>query len=232
MSAKLRNSLLTYGVLVLVMAGAKAILLTGDIQAAVPVQAASASLPFAVAVVLGGLIGVLLSTRAGFPEMCNEKASLLRRLLLSGGIGVVFAAVLIGLNSLFPLGQINVPFPHSIPFYLQGGIEATILHQLIPLPLLVWLFSGVLFGRRWQTQTFWVVTLLTALVEPGLMLSVLAQNGILAQSGLPLLMLLVSYGADVTGGYLFRKWGFLAPLTMRIVLYLFWHVLWGLLTGM
>jgi hypothetical protein len=61
------------------------------------------------------------------------------------------------------------------------------------------------------------------------MISVISQKGLLEQSIIPVFMILVSYSMNLIGAYLFRKFGFLAPLTMRLSLYLEWHVVFGAL---
>ena len=35
------------------------------------------------------------------------------------------------------------------------------------------------------------------------------------------------YAFNLVQAYLFRQCGFLAPLTMRVSMYLIWHVAWG-----
>jgi len=205
----------------------KAILASTSVKAMLPAQAASQNWKFFVPVAILGLVGVWLSQKTGFPAMWDARISSGQRFLIPALLGLAGASILVLLNLAQPLGQINVPFPASILFYVYGGIESEIVSHLIPIPFFLWLISSLILRNRWQAQVFWGVAIVLSLVEPLGMISVLSQMGLLAQSIIPLFMVMVTYGINLIGAYLFRKSGFLAPLTMRLSLYLIWHVVFG-----
>ncbi len=216
-------SIKVYASLVAMLVMIKMILALTPVRVIVPAQAAGSSWQSLIPLTILGLVGMWLSQKTGFPEMWGTSSK--HWLLIPTAIGLGAAGILILLNLIQPLGEINVPFPISILFYAQGGIEAEIVLHLIPIPLLLWL----ILRNRWQEQVFWGVAIVLSLCEPLGMISVISQTGVLEQSIIPIFMIIVSYSMNLIGAYLFRKFGFLAPLTMRLSLYLGWHVVFGAL---
>jgi hypothetical protein len=213
--------------LVVMLVMIKMILALTPVRVIMPAQAAGSSWQFLIPLTILGLVGVWLSQKTGFPEMGD--ASAIQWFPISALLGLGAAGILILLNLIQPLGAINVPFPISILFYVQGAIETEIVLHLIPIPLLLWLISSLILRNRWQEQVFWGVAIVLSLCEPLGMISAISQTGLLEQSIIPMFMILVSYSMNLIGAYLFRKFGFLAPLTMRLSLYLAWHVVFGAL---
>ena len=200
---------------------------------AVQSQAALASWPAVIGFVLVGLAGVWLAHRTGFPEMWDSQIPARQRLLpsaLLGAISGIVLAVLINLVIRLP-GQIHVPFPTSILFYTYGAIQSEILFRLFLIPLILWLISSVVLRGRWQEQVFWGVAIVLSLLEPLTQVGGALQMGMLANTPPALigLMFATIYGVNLASAYLFKKSGFLAPLTVRLSLYLVWHVIVGAL---
>jgi hypothetical protein len=220
-------SIKVYASLVAILVLIKMILAFTPVRVIVPAQAAGSSWQFLLPLTILGLVSVWLSQKTGFPEMWGTSPT--HWFPISALLGLGAAGILILLNLIQPLGVINVPFPISILFYAQGGIETEMVLHLIPIPLLLWLISSLILRNRWQEQVFWGVAIMLSLCEPLGMLSVISQTGLLEQSIIPMFMIIVSYSMNVIGAYLFRKFGFLAPLTMRLSLYLAWHVVFGAL---
>jgi hypothetical protein len=223
----LSASIKIYLSLVVMLVMIKMILALTPVRVIVPAQAVGSSWQFLTPLTILGLVGVWLSQKTGFPEMGDVSAK--QWFPISALLGLGAAGILILLNLIQPLGAINVPFPISILLYAQGGIETEIVLHLIPIPLLLWLISSLILRNRWQEQVFWGVAIVLSLSEPLGMISVISQKGLLEQSIIPVFMILVSYSMNLIGAYLFRKFGFLAPLTMRLSLYLGWHVVFGAL---
>jgi len=179
-----------------------------------------------------GFIGLVLSKRTGFPDIWDTRISNRQRFLIPAIIGVVYGVItvleeFIGARSHpFQLSSdFNVKFPLSIPFYAYGAIFLEILLRLFAIPFLVWLLSNVVLRHRWQTQVFWLVAVLAALYEPlPYMTAALKHTGIISA-----LMILVGplFVANLVAAYIFRKYGFLAPLVMRLSFYLIWHIIYG-----
>jgi hypothetical protein len=200
---------------------------------AVQSQAALASWPAVIGFVLVGFAGVWLSQKTGFPEMWGGQIPAGQRLVRSallGAISGIVLAVLVNLVIKLP-GQIHVPFPTSILYYAYGAIQTEILFHLFLIPLFLWLISSVLLKGRWQEQIFWGVAIVLSLLEPLTQVGGALQMGMLANTPATLigLMFATIYGVNLASAYLFRKSGFLAPLAVRLSLYLVWHVIVGAL---
>ena len=96
---------------------------------------------------------------------------------------------------------------------------------MFAIPFLVWLLSNVVLRHRGQTQVFWLVAILAALYEPlPYMTDALHHTGVLSS-----LRIFVGplFAANLVAAYIFRKYGFLAPLVMRLSFYLIWHIIYG-----
>ena len=98
--------------------------------------------------------------------------------------------------------------------YLQGhGFGRLVDYQL-------WLISNVMLKGNWQTQIFWALAIVTSLIEP------LTQDLEALQLGTVMLtaVLLKGFGLNFLQVALFRKYGFLAAILMRVAFYMIWHV--------
>ena len=183
-----------------------------------------------------GLVGVWCAARTGFPAGWDARLPAPRRLLLpflvGAGFGVLAIAIEEATHSLRilegVLGPATVAFPASLLVYSAGAIKWELLFLLFPVPVLLWLVSGVALGGRGQARTFWVLAALSAAAEPLL-------------QGVPLLVLSAgaigpaAFAAYAAHGYAFnlaaavgfRRAGLLAPVLVRLGDYLVWHVLYG-----
>ena len=82
-----------------------------------------------VAAVLG-LIGLILSPKAGFPEMWDSNISIRQRFWLPFVVGSSLGVIMVLFDLLRPLGtEIQTRFPDSlIVFLLAGLVEEIIVH--------------------------------------------------------------------------------------------------------
>jgi len=124
---------------------------------------------------------------------------------------------------------VHLKLPLSIPFYAYGAILLEIILRLFAITFLVWLFSNVLLRGTWQTQVFWIAAIIAALYEP----LPFMRADLASVSGLSVAIVLLEWAiqplflANVITGWLFRKYGFLAALVMRLSFYLVWHIIYG-----
>jgi hypothetical protein len=183
---------------------------------------------------LAGGISVWLGSRAGLPDLWDASIPTRRRLLFPAlvgvGLGVVFLTVqaFTGFVQVVAAAQnvssINVPFPASLLFYTGAAIILETLYRLILITLPFWLIANAILHKRGQTPVFWVVALLASALEPATQMSFV--GGHLA------LMLVVggaTYAINVFEAHLLRRYGFLAPLALRLGYYLVWHIAGGAL---
>lgn len=196
-----------------------------------PSQAESLSWPGIGLVAAAGLLGAWLTGRAGIPSMLDPRVSARARFFLPALAGALLGIVGIvvdqatGLSDVLArslgVSSIHLDFPLSVFFYAAGAILICTLYYLLPIPLLVWLVSGVVLRGRYPAQVLWAVALLVLLVEPASQAAVLA--------GRPDLLVPVALFVFVAGGaqvYAFVRAGFLAALSLRLALYAVWHVVW------
>lgn len=194
-----------------------------------PAQEQMVSIPFIMVVFALGLIGLRLAPKAGFAEIWDVGIDNRQRFLTPALIGLGFGILSVIFDLLQPLGgEIQIKLPASLLIYPIGGILEEILFRLLLTTFLIWFFSKVLFRRRWEAQVFWVVA-----IAIGLLYSFLQIGQYSVLTGLPVDLLttsrfLVIIGAFfVVAAYLFRKYGFLAAISMRLADYLVFHILWG-----
>ncbi len=196
-----------------------------------PAQAAVFAWPFLGIVLVAGLGGVWLSRRAGIPDLLDGEVSARRRFLAPLIIGALLGLAMLGSDWGFgwsqPLARghglpsIHIPFPASLLIYPGGAIIVCVIYYLVPIPLLAWLLSRVLWRGRHQARAYWIAGLLCAAIEP------LTQDltpSMRALGTVGALVFALDYAANAAQVVVFRNAGFLAVVTLRIAFYLVWHV--------
>jgi hypothetical protein len=174
-----------------------------------------------------GLLGIFLSHRTGFPAAGPIPAAAIV-LGLAIGVVTVLGDLAFGWTSHFAqqhaLETFNVPFPGSVLFYTGGAIESEVLFRLLPIPLVLWLISTVALKGRRQSETFWVLAMLTSFIEPALqdLLGMQPETMLLS-----LTAFLPDYALNFSQAAMFRRSGFLAAIALRVAFYLVWHVAYG-----
>src|SRR5262245_19439844 len=195
-------------------------------------QAAAFAWPALVVVAIAGLIGIWFSHRTGFPDAWDKRITNRQRFLIPVllGLGLSLAFVVIDLLTHYDTtlalqhGQAhsNIDFPASVLIYPGGAVIVEVFYRLFLVPLLLWLVSNIALRGRWQAQVFWVLALLTSLIEP------LSQDMDLFQFGVGLMaaVFLLDFAHNLTQAALFRKYGFLAAIVVRVALYAVWHIVY------
>jgi len=181
---------------------------------------------------VGGL-GVLLSPSVRFPQAPGTIAGWRTLLLWSLGIGLAFGLVVASIDAVtgfseaaarhMGLRSIHVEFPQSLGVYTVAAVVTECFYRLAPIPIAMWLVARLARGPRASTATFLVLALLTSLIEPAQQFSVLAGPP-LASAGLAAII----FGINLEEAWLFRRYGWPAPLATRLAFYLVWHVVWPL----
>jgi hypothetical protein len=187
------------------------------------------------AVGVAGLIGIWFSHRTGFPAAWDGRISNRQRLVVPGVLGVGLGLLESGLDVVFHwtqffaqfsgLAAFNAPWPGSLLFYSGGAILVEVFYRLLPVPLLLWLVSNVLLRGRGQIQVFWVLALLSSLIEPA------TQDLDGFKFGASLLLVASGFVPDfllnLAQVVMFRNYGFVASIVTRVGMYLVWHVAYG-----
>jgi hypothetical protein len=182
--------------------------------------------PLAVVVfvlVLGAVALRLLDSRAGLAIFRKDN---LKGLLRASGLSLPFAAAMILVDRLSPLGaDLNVRFPESLTFYPAMGMVATILFQLVPLCVLTLALGGTA-GPLSSGLILRVSIAAASLVEP------IYQAGFMIGHSPAWEVALVGvhvYLINVVQLSLFKRYDFASMYAFRLSYYLLWHVLWGCL---
>jgi hypothetical protein len=200
-----------------------------------PAQAAVFAWPaLAVWTALGG-VGIYLADRTGFPPPWGEPGSNARRLWLPTVLGFALGIVAIVTERLtlwteivaakMNLPSIHIAWPASVLIYPGGAIIVEVAYRIFLVPLLLWLISNVILQGRRQEQVFWALAVITSLIEP-------ASQDLHAVIAGPSRMAFASvfaedYALNFLQAWLFRRYGFLSAILLRVAFYLVWHVLWG-----
>lgn len=174
-----------------------------------------------------GFLGLVLSRRTGFPDIWDPAVTNRDRFLIPTVIGLIYGVITV-INDLPDPAPIHLQPPLSLAFYSYGATFLEIMLRLFAIPFLMWIGGFVLRGR-WQTGVFWVAVAIAALYEPLPYLThdLSAAPNLAAPSIIFKTLTGPLFLANVVAGWLFRRSGFLAPLTMRLSFYLIWHILYG-----
>ncbi len=175
-----------------------------------------------------GWVGVYLASGTGFAGLWQKDISNFKRFLEPALIGVGIGLLSIGFDFVQPLGgESLIKFPASLVAYPLGGILEEIIFRLFLTTTLVWIFSNMLLRGKWQEVVFWVVNLFLGMFYT---LSQLSQYQSLV--GTVDLLVVARFFVVIAvyfllAAYYYRKYGFLAAISMRMGDYLVWHIIWG-----
>ena len=180
------------------------------------------------AIWLVGWVGVFLAPRAGFAEMWQVEISNLKRWLIPFLIGLGFGLLSIIFDKIQPLGEASlIKFPASLVAYPLAGILEEIIFRLFLTTTFVWLISNMVLRGRHQVGVFWGVAVFLGvfytLSQVSLYQSLMGTLDLFIAA-----QFFVMIGANfIVTAYLYRKYGFLAAISLRMGDYLLWHIIWG-----
>jgi hypothetical protein len=177
-----------------------------------------------------GAVGAFLSTRTGFPDALSPRISNRQRIYVPALIGIGFALVLITFDvvtgySRLAAAHFGVEQQYSDPLSMlliftaaPAYVEA--VYRLFPIPLMLLLISNLALRGRWQKPIFWVLAVLTSLLEP------LSQTTWALAVSAPIFAVAFAHGfaLNFAQATLFRRYGFVASIVLRLGFYLVWHV--------
>ena len=224
-----RRSLFIYLALMVYLVLVKVVLELESVEVIVPSQLTAFSWPVIGFLALAGGCSVWLGPRTGLPDLWDPSITPRKWLLLSVVVGLGLGLVNLAVQAFTGYVQImaeaanvpsiNVPFPESLLFYSGGAIVVEALFRLILITLPLWLIANVILRKRGQAPVFWILALLTSLLEPAGQLGLVTGH-----LDLMLFMGVAIYGMNFFEAVLFRRYGFLAPLVFRLAYYLISHI--------
>jgi hypothetical protein len=179
-----------------------------------------------------GLAGALVATRTGFPDAWDARVSNRQRLLYPVLIGLGLGAVHVAIDLIAPYTPAVAAFNGAVqqytgfvPIFLifsTAAIFVEIIYRLFPIPLMLGLTSNIILRGRGQREIFWVLAVLTSLLEPlgQMMYAHVVPGAVLA------LVMANLFALNMTQAAFFRRAGFLAAILVRVAFYLIWHALY------
>jgi len=174
--------------------------------------------------ILGGVLLAFLLARGWFTIF---EAQNLQGWLVAGGLALLFAAVMIVLDSRVLLPEdINRPFPASLLFYPTIGFVVEILFHVLPLALLLFVATSLFRTLSFETIV-WPCIFLVALMEPAFQTwsgySRPYPAWVMALIAVHIFLL------NFTQLALFKRYDFVTMYSFRLVYYLLWHIVWGVI---
>lgn len=177
---------------------------------------------------LVGLPFIFLQEQARLPLAYHTEAPFYSRILKPILVGILFGiADLIIIEfvlnkqphtSLPPYTQ---PFPYSIFLYSSGAFEIEIFYRLIPITLVLLIFSKIKSGA-YINIAFITIAILTSLREP------IEQFPSGSATWFIIYACLSGFGMNLIQAIFFKRYGFSSSLMVRLGHYLIWHILNGM----
>lgn len=184
-----------------------------------------------IAIGVMGLIGVWLSMRTGFPDAWDARISNKQRLVVPIVAGLLLGFLFLATDLATNMSQLqqerlniqstDVAFPASVFVYSAAAIYVEVVYRLLIIPLLLGIFSIVVRGQGAREKIFWVLAILTSLIEP---MTNTAASQYLAPLALAF-VLVQAFSANFLQAVFFRKYGFLAAILLRVAFYIPYHVM-------
>lgn len=180
-------------------------------------------LAIALAAFLGGVSLRFLHSRGWISIYPKESTS--KGIVLSTLIAMAFAIAMISVDSFigFPR-NLNVPAPWSVLFYPAMAYVVETCFHAFPLALLLALWRKF-FEAPNRSRLVWIFIVIVSVIEPIFQL----RAGLSGQSLLRLdaLVGIHVFAFNLLQLSIFRRYGFVAMLSLRLAYYLFWHIIWG-----
>lgn len=178
------------------------------------------------AISLSGVLGFLSLWFLLYKEWfsIHEKYPL-KKVLPYAALTLLFAsaAILIDINIVYP-ADINFPFPESLLFYPVIAFLVEIIFHLLPITLLL-LAATSFFRKSDFGKLVFPCILIVALFEPTYQVTFMETYPIWAMVAVWVNLFLF----NITQLFTFRRYGFISMYALRLVYYLIWHVVWGVL---
>lgn len=177
-----------------------------------------------VVVLVGGLLLTYLFRRQWFVLAGDDLG---RGLGLAALGAVVFGVMIIVVDGLAPYPpDTNAAWPDAWLFYPMIGFVAEVVFHLAPLAILLSVLTSPVLGLDFD-RVVGTTLVVVAVLEPVFQTILTLSNPmpVWAKTYMAFHILAI----NLTGLYLFRRFGFLPMYALRLFYYLIWHILWGYL---
>lgn len=196
---------------------------------------------FGIGLVYGGIgfLGLQLSNKLGFsdiwdPDVTNNQR-FVQPAIIGTGIGIFFIISDTALSHFNLAGHIpHPPFPSSLIASVVAAIGEEIIFRLFFISFWLWLISRILFKGKWKNLLFWIITGFSALAfSLGHLPSVMFLFNYTSLAKIPMFLLfeivLLNGVLSFFAAYYFRKYGFVAAVSIHFWTDFAWHVIFGLI---
>ena len=168
---------------------------------------------------VGGAFLIFLKREGGFDIY---KKQTFRQLILPLSLVLLSASVAISVDLLmvFPV-DVNVPIPSALSFYPSIAFLVEILFHVLPLSIVLFIANAFLKSIN-QSKLIYICIGLVAILEPTY--QIFGNN---YPTWSVVVVWLNLYFFNVVQLVQFKKGGFVSMYLLRLVYYLFWHIVWG-----
>ena len=165
--------------------------------------------------------------KSGFPEMLQRDISFNKRILFPFLFGIFFAIAAIVSDIISPTKIPQIPLPLSIPVWIPIAILDEMFWRLFVLTSLIWFTSNKILKGKYHEKVFWGVAIFESLIYMFIQFSLYSKMVGTITPYVILQIILISGGFVIISCYLYKRGGFLAPVTLHLTQYLLYHGLYG-----
>ena len=133
----------------------------------------------------------------------------------------VMVSILVDINDPFSK-DMNLLFPESLLFYPVIALYVEIVFHVIPLLVLTFIFSKI-FANQYTTKLHYFPIILVALLEPVYQILFMMDSPTWTLAVVWINLFLFNLFQLI----IFKKINFVAMYGIRLLYYLFWHIVWG-----
>ncbi len=179
--------------------------------------------PVVVALAAGAVGGVsLFILRRSYGFEILKQGSTARGVAVGLGFATVLGIAIVIADVVFRYPHdINAPMPQALAFYPSIGLVAEILFHILPLTIVLTLLLP-LRDRLGVDQTVIIAIALVAVAEPTF--QVVFGDGTPAVSVYTWVHV---FAIALLQLHVFRRFDFVSMLSLRLVYYVYWHLIWG-----
>lgn len=184
-----------------------------------------------------GLVGLKLSHKLGYPDIWDHEVTNKNRFFTPAITGIIMGLFFIIADLIFSrfhnLGLLpHPPFPTSIIASAVAGIGEEIIFRLFFISFWTWMIAHVILKNRGREIVFWSVAIFSAIAfAVSHIPSVMILYGFDSLGQIPIAMtieiILLNGVLSIFAAYYFRKYGFLAAVSIHFWVDVVWHVIWG-----
>ena len=172
--------------------------------------------------IIGGFVFLKFFLSRNWFEIYDIKEIKKQKFVYYLPILLAFIPILIDLTFRYPEAT-NVYFPQSLLFYPIIGFVAEMMFHLIPIFLLLLILSSM-FKNLNIKRINWIIILTISFIEP---LYQTIWSPSYFPLGITIYMVFHLYLFNAIELYAFKRHGFLAMYSVRLIYYLTWHIVWG-----